>query len=84
MTVTYHVFQPFVRTEPHGFVVAVEPKEMPTASRAVASVRSLVAPYVAGIAFSRTGDPETGDWEDAVVLAQAGEVPIEFFAIDGK
>lgn len=25
------------------------------------------------VAFSRSGNPESGDWEDAVILAQLGE-----------
>ena len=29
------------------------------------------------VAFSRTGDPDFGDWEDAVVLGTYGHVPIE-------
>jgi hypothetical protein len=29
------------------------------------------------IAFSRTGDPDVGEFADAVVLFQAGEVPDE-------
>lgn len=42
------------------------------AQRVMASGRALGA-----IAFSRTGDPDTGDYEDAVVLTLLGNVPAE-------
>lgn len=29
------------------------------------------------VALSRTGDPDFGDWDDAVVLAAYGQVPPE-------
>jgi hypothetical protein len=29
------------------------------------------------LAFSRTGDPALGDFDDAVILGRAGEVPAE-------
>jgi hypothetical protein len=31
--------------------------------------------YVGAIAFSRTGDPATGDFSDAKVLKKFGDVP---------
>lgn len=35
-------------------------------------------PIRAGVvAFHRTGDPATGDWEEAVIIAQHGVVPSE-------
>ena len=27
------------------------------------------------VAFSKTGDPQLGEWEDAVVLGRYGDVP---------
>lgn len=32
------------------------------------------------VAFSRTGDPETGEWADALILWVYGQVPAEFMA----
>jgi hypothetical protein len=29
------------------------------------------------VAFSRTGDPEIGEWADAVVIARVGETPTD-------
>lgn len=30
------------------------------------------------VMFSRTGDPSTGDWDDAVIIDQAGMMPSTF------
>jgi hypothetical protein len=27
------------------------------------------------VAFSKTGDPQLGEWEDAVILSRYGDVP---------
>jgi hypothetical protein len=35
-------------------------------------------PNVGAIAFSRTGDPNVGEFEDAVILKAFGEVPDDF------
>lgn len=32
--------------------------------------------HAGAVAFSRTGDPAMGDFEDAVILAQYGEVDL--------
>jgi hypothetical protein len=37
--------------------------------------RSLAATKAGAVVFSRTGDPEVGEFEDAKVLWQGGEVP---------
>lgn len=31
--------------------------------------------------FSRTGDVSTGEWDDAVIIDQAGEFPNEFLEL---
>jgi hypothetical protein len=33
------------------------------------------------VAFSRSGDPSTGEFDDAVVLARVGEVPADLSAM---
>ncbi len=35
------------------------------------------------VAFSRTGDPEVGDFADAVIISQFGEVPADLEAVGG-
>ena len=73
--VTYHVVLAFLRSE-DGDIVAAEPKEARGADQALRMARALAtsATYCGAIAFSRTGDPSVGDFEDAVVLKTFGEV----------
>jgi hypothetical protein len=72
--VTYYVAMGFARDE-EGELVALEPMESQTSTAAVARARSLAATKAGAIAFSRTGDPDVGEFADAVVLFRAGEVP---------
>ena len=78
-TTTYYVFQPFLKAQRGDRVIPGQPREMPTRSAAERAVRILSKTLVGGVAFSRSGDPTEGEWEDAKVLAQSGEVPEEFF-----
>lgn len=73
--VTYHVVLAFMRSE-DGDIVATEPKEARSADQAIRMAKSLAAtePHCGAIAFSRTGDPAVGDFEDAVILKAIGEV----------
>ena len=41
----------------------------------LAEALSQIQGNVGAVAFSRTGDPDLGKFEDAVVLAKIGEVP---------
>ena len=43
----------------------------------LAEALSQIQGNVGAVAFSRTGDPDLGKFEDAVVLAKIGEVPID-------
>jgi hypothetical protein len=74
--VTYYVAMGFIRDEA-GELVAMDPVEAQSSTQAVSRARSLAATKAGAVAFSRTGDPNLGDFEDAVVLWQAGEVPDE-------
>jgi len=73
--VTYHVVLAFQRSE-DGDVVAAEPKEARSSEQAIRMAKSLAAtlPHCGAIAFSRTGDPTIGEFEDAVILKTIGEV----------
>lgn len=73
--VTYHVVLAFIRSE-EGDIVATEPKEARSADQAMRMAERLAAaePHCGAIAFSRTGDPAAGEFEDAVVLKTIGEV----------
>ena len=72
-TVTYYVSMAFDHDEA-GDLVALEPMEARTPAAAVSRARSLATSKAGVIAFSRTGDPDLGDFADAVVLFRDGEV----------
>jgi hypothetical protein len=57
-------------------IVACEPKEARSSEPAIRIASSLAATegHCGAIAFSRTGDPALGDFEDAVILRTVGEV----------
>jgi hypothetical protein len=37
--------------------------------------------YTGAVAFSRTGDPATGDFSDVIILRRFGEVPDDLSAL---
>jgi hypothetical protein len=39
--------------------------------------RALALEHAGALAFSRTGDPTTGEFQDGVILAQFGEVDLD-------
>lgn len=77
-SMTYYVALAFKRSEDNGEVVACDPKEARTADQAIRMAGSLavVEGHCGAIAFSRTGDPALGDFEDAVILKAFGDVDI--------
>ena len=48
--------------------------ESRTPAAAISRARSLATSKAGAIAFSRTGDPDLGEFADAVVLFKEGEV----------
>ena len=74
MPVTYYVALPFVRNE-EGELVPGEAQDRQSASAAESLARKLALTAAGAVAFSRTGEPATGDFADAVVLRTFGEVP---------
>ena len=76
--ITYYVAIGFERDEA-GDIVALDPMEAQSSAAAVARARSLAATKAGAIAFSRTGDPNIGEFADAVVLFKAGDVPADVF-----
>jgi hypothetical protein len=78
-TMTYYVALAFRKAEDDsGDIVACDPKEARSSDQAIRMAASLAktAGHCAAIAFSRTGDPAFGDFEDAVILKMVGEVDI--------
>jgi hypothetical protein len=77
--VTYYVAMGFERDET-GELVAMDPVEVQSSTQAISRARSLAAIKAGAVAFSRTGDPNLGEFADAVVLFKAGEVPDDAMA----
>lgn len=65
---------PFVRDE-DGALVPGEAQERQSAGAVESAARRMAAGAAGAVAFSRTGDPATGEFGDAVVLRTFGEVP---------
>jgi hypothetical protein len=72
--VTYFAVLPFSRTEDGDFL-AEAAIEMRSAAQAKATASRMEAPERGAIAFSKTGDPQLGEWNDAVILGRYGDVP---------
>jgi hypothetical protein len=75
MDVTYYVVVPFDRDDA-GDLNAGEAAEAASASAAQRKARALALTHAGAIAFSRAGDPAIGEFRDAVLLAQFGEVEL--------
>lgn len=78
--VTYYVVQPFLKGRGGHRIIPGDAVQVPTKRAAERAVEALRGDIVGAIAFSRTGDPEDGEWADAIVLAQNGELPEEAIA----
>lgn len=74
--VTYYVLQTFSRDK-KGITIdePIEKRSQGEAMRASARAKDTKA---GAIVFSRTGDPASGDWDDAVVHERWGEIPVGF------
>lgn len=74
--VTYFVVLAFDETEKGRFVPR-EPLTPQSADAARRAAQRLATEVMGVVAFSRTGDPDLGNWADAVVLANYGVLPDE-------
>ena len=79
--VTYYVALPFVASDDD--MAAGEPTECfnPIAVVMRAEVLSRKEGHVGAVAFSRTGDPATGDFSDAKVIRKFGDVSDDLSAL---
>jgi hypothetical protein len=75
MNVTYYVAVPFDRTE-EGELVADDLQEATSALAALRAAWLMAHQHAGAVALSRTGEPSTGEFQDAVILAQFGEVDL--------
>ena len=79
--VTYFVALPFVASDD-----GIAPGEAvecfnPSAAVIRAEALSRRQGHVGAVAFSRTGDPATGDFSDAKVIRKFGDVPDDLSAL---
>jgi hypothetical protein len=79
--VTYYVTLPFVASD--DGIEAGEAAEClnPNAAVMPAEALSRKEGHVGAVAFSRTGDPATGDLSDAKVIRKFGNVPDDLSAL---
>ena len=80
MAVTYYVALPFIRTDD-----GTAPGEAQECQSEAAAIRraegiSRDPAYAGAVAFKRAGDPNVGEFSDAVVLKKFGEVPEDLSA----
>ena len=75
MSVTNYVALPFLRTE--DGIAAGQAQEMPSEHAAIRRAEAMARePANAGaLAFKRKGDPNMGDFSDAVIVKSFGTVP---------
>ena len=73
---TYHVVVAFDRDE-KGDLTPGEAREVMSPLVAERRARALALEHAGALAFSRTGNPATGEFLDAVILAQFGEVDLD-------
>jgi hypothetical protein len=79
--ITYFVALPFDVAD--RAVVVGEPIECPNPGAAIERAHGLwkVLGHTGAVAFSRTGDPATGDFRDATVLRKFSDVPDDLSAL---
>jgi hypothetical protein len=79
--IIYFVALPFDVAD--GSVVIGEPIECPSAAAAIGRAEAMckILGHTGAIAFSRTGDPASGDFSDAKVIRKFGHVPDDLSAL---
>ena len=75
LPVTYHVVVAFDRDE-EGDLRPGEAQEVMSPFVAERRARALALEHAGALAFSRTGNPATGEFQDAVILARFGDVDL--------
>ena len=74
MSTTYYVVLSFIETD-EGDLIAEEPREAQSRGQAEAAARLLKGQKAGVIAFSRTGNPDVGEFQPAVEIVRYGRVP---------
>jgi hypothetical protein len=81
-SITYYVALPFAAGE-DGDLLPGEPVEALNEWQARSRAAGLAIHNAGAVAFSRTGDPTTGEFEPAVVLASHGDLPSDIAEMMG-
>lgn len=80
---TVYAVQTFTRAKGGGFTID-NPMPAQSAEQARRLAQRKLSPAVIGsLAFSRTGDPDAGEYGEPVILAQFGQVPIDLSELHG-
>jgi hypothetical protein len=74
--VAYHVVIAFDR-DAEGDLKPGEAREVLSPIVAERRTRAVALEHAGALAFSRIGDPTTGEFQDGVILAQFGEVDLD-------
>jgi hypothetical protein len=74
----YYVALPFILVE--GRLAPSEAVECPSGAAAIRRAQAMAfnEANAGAVAFSRSGDPNIGEFEDAVILKTFGQVPEDF------
>ena len=74
----YYVALPFIHLE--GGLAPGEAVECPNGAAAIRRAQTMASnnANAGAVAFSRSGDPNLGEFEDAVILRSFGQVPEDF------
>jgi hypothetical protein len=75
MAVTYYVALPFIRTEDGTAPGEAQERQSEGAAVRRAEGMSRDPAHARAVVFKRTGDPNVGEFSDAVVLKKFGDVP---------
>ena len=73
-SVTYFVVLPFI-PDAEGNLSPGQGEESPSAHAAIRKAAALADKHGGAIAFQRTGQPDVGDFKDAVILGKFGKTP---------
>ena len=80
---TYFVVLPFAR-DAGGDFIAEAAIEVRSADQARSTASRMEGQGKGAIAFAKTGDPQLGEWDDAVILGRYGDVPDDLAAYTRK
>ncbi|MET3891056.1 hypothetical protein ABIE41_002132 [Bosea sp. OAE506] len=81
--ITYYVALPIMMGE-EGDLLPGEPVEALNAWQAKSRAAGLAIHHAGAIAFSRCGDPMSGEFEPAVVIATFGSIPTNLSDLMGS